>query len=81
MSNLEFMGGGGGGGGGWTKMVRILSNKETTSVPQGSIFGPLLFLLYSNDMPKCLKSTTPCLYADDTEIFASSFDYDIIIII
>ncbi len=28
-------------------------------------------------MPKCLKSTTtPCVYADDTEIFASSHDYD-----
>jgi hypothetical protein len=30
-------------------------------------------------MPKCLKSTTPCLYADDTEIFASSPDYDTLV--
>ena len=30
-------------------------------------------------MPKCLKSTTPCLYADDTEIFASSLDYDTLV--
>ena len=33
------------------------------------------FLLYINDLPDCLHNTTPCLYADDTQIFASSNDY------
>ena len=48
------------------------SGKIICGVPQGSILGALIYLLYINDMPDCLKSTTPCLYADDTDIFTSS---------
>jgi len=40
-------------------------NKITCGVPQGSTLGPLFFIMYVNDLPKC-SSFSIKLYADDT---------------
>ena len=42
-------------------------------VPQGPIFGPLLFLLYVNDFSKCLHHSSAMKFADDTSVFFIQF--------
>lgn len=50
------------------------SNEIRCWVPQGSNLGPILFLLYINDLSKCLESAQTNLFADDIDLACAGSD-------
>ena len=48
-----------------------------SGIPQGSVLGPLLFILFINDLPDCLKSTVK-IFADDLKLIANLSDKNVI---
>ena len=50
----------------------------STGVPQGSVLGPLLYLIYVNELPNISNQFSTCLFADDTTlIFENSNKYEL----
>ena len=61
------------------KYFNTISNElgVNMGVPQGSILGPLLFILYVNDLPNILNGVKPIMFADDTTLFSSDKDINV----
>lgn len=54
----------------WWPYLRLISS----GMPQGSILGPLGFIIYVNDIPNSVPDLSLMLYADDTSAFTSHKD-------
>lgn len=69
-----------------TQIVKIGSSISspvtlTSSVPQGSVIGPLLYILYVNDFPNSIKNGLVTQFADDTSCLQSSQSLDNLVIL
>ena len=62
------------------RVIGVSSKTEGIDVgaPQGSCLGPLLYLIYINDLPQAVQNSTVSMYADDTSLCYQSSDINVL---
>ena len=65
-----------------TKTVQGLSGSRNISfgVPQGSVLGPLLFILFVNDIPEVIRYSKIAMYADDVVVYSSQRNHRLAVV-
>ena len=56
--------------------ARSTLNQMDFGLPEGSVLGPLLFIIYINDLSKCLNNLQVMLFADDSTIYFTHDSFD-----
>lgn len=61
---------------GYSRKAQSSASQVIRGVPQGSVLGPILFLLFINDLPSIISNGNICLFADDTSLSISANNHE-----